>query len=193
VNSGFFAARTVEVGSEMGPLVTAAHRDRVAGYVGAGVQAGATLVVDGREAPAPTEGGFWLGATLFDQVTPAMSIYRDEIFGPVLCVLRADSLDEALEMVNANPYGNGTSIFTSDGRAARRFQHEVSVGMVGINVAIPVPMAFYSFGGWKDSLFGDTHVHGTQGVHFYTRTKAVTSSWPPPGPGGRDYGFPVNR
>ncbi|MFN2452465.1 MAG: CoA-acylating methylmalonate-semialdehyde dehydrogenase [Candidatus Dormibacteria bacterium] len=192
-------ARELRVGigsqpeSEMGPLVTAAHRDRVAGYVGAGAEAGATVVVDGRDTTPPTADGFWLGPTLFDRVTTDMSIYRDEIFGPVLCVLRADSLEDALAVVNANPYGNGTSIFTSDGRAARRFQHEVSVGMVGINVPIPVPMAFYSFGGWKDSLFGDTHVHGTQGVHFYTRTKAVTSSWPAPGPGGRDYGFPVNR
>jgi malonate-semialdehyde dehydrogenase (acetylating)/methylmalonate-semialdehyde dehydrogenase len=179
--------------SEMGPLVTRAHRDRVAGYVAAGVTAGASLVVDGRDTPAPTADGFWLGATLFDQVTTDMSIYRDEIFGPVLSVVRADSLEKALDVVNTNPYGNGTSIFTTDGRAARRFQHDVNVGMVGINVAIPVPMAFYSFGGWKSSLFGDTHVHGTQGVHFYTRTKAVTSSWPGPGPGSRDYGFPVNR
>jgi malonate-semialdehyde dehydrogenase (acetylating)/methylmalonate-semialdehyde dehydrogenase len=179
--------------SEMGPLVTSAHRDRVAAYVAAGVTAGASLVVDGRDLHAPTPDGFWLGPTLFDQVTPEMSIYRDEIFGPVLSVLRADSLEQALDVVNSNPYGNGTSIFTTDGRAARRFQHDVNVGMVGINIAIPVPMAFYSFGGWKDSLFGDTHVHGTQGVHFYTRTKAVTSSWPDPGPGSRDFGFPVNR
>jgi malonate-semialdehyde dehydrogenase (acetylating)/methylmalonate-semialdehyde dehydrogenase len=179
--------------SEMGPLVTLAHRDRVAGYVESGVSAGAELVVDGRGFPAPNAEGFWLGPSLFDRVTTDMAIYADEIFGPVLSVLRADSLDEALRIVNANPYGNGTSLFTTDGRAARRFQHAVSVGMVGINVAIPVPMAFYSFGGWKDSLFGDTHLHGTQGVHFYTRTKAVTSSWPEPGSGGRDYGFPINR
>ena len=181
-----------EPGSEMGPLVTRAHRDRVAGYVDSGVEAGAALVVDGRSAPAPTRGGFWLGPTLFDRVHPDMSIYRDEIFGPVLSVMRAETFEQALDIVNANPYGNGTSIFTTDGRAARRFQHEVTVGMVGINIAIPVPMAFYSFGGWKDSLFGDTHVHGMQGIHFYTRTKAVTSSWPEPGPGSRDLGFPVN-
>ncbi len=180
-------------GSEMGPLVTRAHRDRVASYIEAGVSSGADLVVDGRTISSPTPGGFWLGPTLFDRVSTTMSIYRDEIFGPVLSVLRAHSLEEALAVVNSNPYGNGTSIFTSDGRAARRFQHDVTVGMVGINVAIPVPMAFYSFGGWKDSLFGDTHVHGVQGVHFYTRTKAVTSSWPAPGPGSRDYGFPVNQ
>jgi malonate-semialdehyde dehydrogenase (acetylating)/methylmalonate-semialdehyde dehydrogenase len=192
-------ARELRVGpgaqpeSEMGPLVTAAHRDRVAAYIEAGVSAGASLIVDGRDSLAPTADGFWLGPTLFDQVTPAMSIYRDEIFGPVLTVLRADSLEQALDVVNSNPYGNGVSLFTSDGRAARRFQHDVKVGMVGINIAIPVPMAFYSFGGWKDSLFGDTHMYGVQGVHFYTRTKAVTSSWPDPGPGSRDYEFPVNR
>jgi malonate-semialdehyde dehydrogenase (acetylating) / methylmalonate-semialdehyde dehydrogenase len=182
-----------EEGSEMGPLVTRAHRDRVASYVDAGVTSGATLVLDGRTGALPAGDGFWLGPTLFDNVDPEMSIYRDEIFGPVLSILRADTFEEALAVVNRNPYGNGTAIFTTDGRAARRFQHEVTVGMVGINIPIPVPMAFYSFGGWKDSLFGDSHVHGVHGVHFYTRTKAVTSSWPAPGPGSRDYGFPVNQ
>jgi malonate-semialdehyde dehydrogenase (acetylating)/methylmalonate-semialdehyde dehydrogenase len=182
-----------EDASEMGPLVTAAHRDRVRSYVDAGVSSGADLVVDGRAGAMPAADGFWLGPTLFDKVSTEMSIYRDEIFGPVLSILRADTFEEALALVNSNPYGNGTAIFTTDGRAARRFQHEVTVGMVGINIPIPVPMAFYSFGGWKDSLFGDSHVHGVHGIHFYTRTKAVTSSWPAPGPGGRDYGFPVNR
>jgi malonate-semialdehyde dehydrogenase (acetylating)/methylmalonate-semialdehyde dehydrogenase len=182
-----------EAGSEMGPLVTRAHCDRVASYVDAGVSSGAQLVVDGRASALPATEGFWLGPTLFDNVSTEMSIYRDEIFGPVLSVLRADSFEEALALVNRNPYGNGAAIFTTDGRAARRFQHEVTVGMVGINIPIPVPMAFYSFGGWKDSLFGDSHVHGVHGVHFYTRTKAVTSSWPAPGPGSRDYGFPVNQ
>ncbi len=192
-------ARSLTVGpgtddaSEMGPLVTRAHRDRVASYIDAGVDSGATLVVDGRTGAVPPSDGFWLGPTLFDNVGSGMSIYRDEIFGPVLSVLRVDTFEEALAIVNRNPYGNGTAIFTTDGRAARRFQHEVTVGMVGINVPIPVPMAFYSFGGWKESLFGDSHVHGVHGVHFYTRTKSVTSSWPAPGPGSRDYGFPVNR
>jgi malonate-semialdehyde dehydrogenase (acetylating)/methylmalonate-semialdehyde dehydrogenase len=136
--------------------------------------------------------GFWLGPSVLDHVTPGMSCYADEIFGPVLSVVRAASYDDALGVVNASPYGNGTAIFTSDGGAARRFTHEVEVGMVGINVPIPVPMAFYSFGGWKASLFGDTHVHGTEGVHFYTRGKAVTSRWPDPSHGGVNLGFPVN-
>jgi malonate-semialdehyde dehydrogenase (acetylating)/methylmalonate-semialdehyde dehydrogenase len=180
-------------GCDMGPLVTAAHRDRVAGYLDAGVEAGATLVKDGRQVqPAGDPGGFWLGPTLFDHVTPHMSIYTDEIFGPVLTVVRARSYDEAIALVNANPYGNGTAIFTNDGGAARRFQTEVEVGMVGINVAIPVPMAYYSFGGWKSSLFGDTHVHGTEGVHFFTRGKVVTARWLDPSHGGVDLGFPVN-
>ena len=177
----------------MGPLVTREHRDRVAAYVDAGVQAGATLVVDGRAvAPHGDLDGFWLGPTLFDHVTPAMSIYTDEIFGPVLAVIRVDSYDDALGLVNANPYGNGTAIFTHDGGAARRFQNEVEVGMVGINVPIPVPMAYYSFGGWKASLFGDTHAYGMDGVHFYTRGKAVTSRWPDPSHVGLDLGFPTN-
>ena len=180
-------------GSDMGPLVTAAHRDKVTGYVAAGVDEGASLVVDGREVqPDGEPGGFWLGPTLFDNVTPDMSIYRDEIFGPVLSVIRVHSYDEGLKLINDHPYGNGTAIFTNDGGAARRFQNEVEVGMVGINVPIPVPMAYYSFGGWKNSLFGDTHAHGTEGVHFFTRGKVITSRWLDPSHGGINLGFPQN-
>jgi len=178
-------------GCDMGPLVTGAHRDKVASYVADGVAAGATLVVDGRDPEVDGESaGFWLGPTLFDDVRPDMSIYTDEIFGPVLSVLRAPSYEAALELVNANPYGNGTAIFTNDGGAARRFTTDVQVGMVGVNVPIPVPMAYYSFGGWKSSLFGDTHAHGTEGVHFFTRGKVVTSRWLDPSHGGVDLGFP---
>ena len=178
---------------DMGPLVTAAHRDKVAGYVDAGVTEGASLVVDGRGvAAAGEQSGFWLGPTLFDHVTNDMSIYRDEIFGPVLSVLRASSYDDALALVNRNPYGNGTAIFTNDGGAARRYQNEVEVGMVGINVPIPVPMAYYSFGGWKSSLFGDTHAHGVEGVHFFTRGKVVTSRWLDPSHAGLNLGFPTH-
>ena len=137
--------------------------------------------------------GFWLGPTLLDHVTPDMSVYTDEIFGPVLSVLRVETYDEALELINTNPYGNGTAIFTNDGGAARRFQNEVEVGMVGINVPIPVPMAYYSFGGWKASLFGDSHAHGTEGVHFFTRGKAITSRWLDPSHGGIELGFPQNK
>ena len=180
-------------GSDMGPLVTAAHRDKVASYLDAGVREGAELVVDGREGQfgGPAE-GFWLGPTLFDKVTPQMSIYTDEIFGPVLSVVRVGSYDEALQLVNDHRYGNGTAIFTNDGGAARRYQNEVEVGMVGVNVPIPVPMAYYSFGGWKSSLFGDTHAHGTEGVHFFTRGKVVTSRWLDPSHGGLNLGFPQN-
>ncbi len=180
-------------GSQMGPLVTRGHRDRVAGYLDAGVTAGARLAVDGRDVRVDGDDeGFWLGPTLFDEVTPEMSVYTDEIFGPVLSVLRVGSFEAALQLVNDNPYGNGTAIFTNDGGAARRFQHEVEVGMVGINVPIPVPMAYYSFGGWKSSLFGDTHAHGTEGVHFYTRGKVVTARWLDPSHGGVNLGFPQN-
>jgi malonate-semialdehyde dehydrogenase (acetylating)/methylmalonate-semialdehyde dehydrogenase len=164
-------------GMDMGPLVTAQHRDKVAGYIEQGVKEGAKLVVDGRAQALPKE-GFFLGTTLFDNVKPGMKIYQDEIFGPVLVVLRASSLEEAIALVNSNPYANGTAIFTESGGAARRFENEIQVGMVGINVPIPVPVAFYSFGGWKNSLFGDLHVHGVEGVKFYTRTKVVTKRWP---------------
>ncbi|HEX9516057.1 MAG TPA: CoA-acylating methylmalonate-semialdehyde dehydrogenase [Streptosporangiaceae bacterium] len=181
--------------SEMGPLVTRAHRDKVASYLDAGVADGATLAVDGRGHPVSggAADGFWLGPSVLDRVTPAMSCYIDEIFGPVLSVVRASSYADALGVVNGSPYGNGTAIFTNDGGAARKFTSEVEVGMVGINVPIPVPMAFYSFGGWKSSLFGDTHVHGTEGVHFYTRGKAVTERWLDPSHGGVNLGFPVNQ
>ena len=180
-------------GADMGPLVTREHRDRVAGYVGAAASDGADLRVDGRLVqPDGDANGFWLGPTLVDRVDPTMSVYRDEVFGPVLSVLRVPSYDAALELVNANPYGNGTALFTRDGGAARRFVAEVEVGMVGVNVPIPVPMAYYSFGGWKASLFGDTHAHGTEGVHFYTRGKVVTTRWPDPSSGGIDLGFPRN-
>lgn len=165
--------------SELGPLVTGVHRDRVAGYVETGEAEGAEVVVDGRGVQVDGhEDGFWLGPCLLDRVSPGSTVHADEIFGPVLSVLRVDTYDEAIDLVNASPYGNGTALFTSSGGAARRFQSEIEVGMVGINVPIPVPMAYFSFGGWKDSLFGDTHVHGTEGVHFYTRGKVVTSRWP---------------
>jgi len=192
-------ARTIKTGdgsgdADMGPLVTKAHRDKVASYVDAGEADGAKIVVDGRTVTADGgEDGFWLGPTLLDHVTPEMSVYKDEIFGPVLSVVRVESYDEALELVNSNPYGNGTAIFTNDGGAARRFQNEVEVGMVGINVPIPVPMAYYSFGGWKASLFGDLHAHGEEGVHFFTRGKAITSRWLDPSHGGIELGFPQNK
>ena len=180
-------------GCDMGPLVTRAHRDKVAGYVEAGVDEGATLVVDGREVQADgAADGFWLGPTLFDHVTPDMSIYTDEIFGPVLSVVRVSSFEEGMDLINAHPFGNGTAIFTCDGGAARKFQNEVQVGMIGVNVPIPVPMAYYSFGGWKASLFGDTHAHGVEGFHFFTRGKVITSRWPDPAHGGINLGFPTN-
>jgi malonate-semialdehyde dehydrogenase (acetylating)/methylmalonate-semialdehyde dehydrogenase len=175
-------ARAIKVGPgdkdgmDMGPLVTAQHRDKVASYIAKGKAEGASLVVDG--SVPPVKEGFFLGTSLFDHVKPEMSIYRDEIFGPVLVVLRVKTLEEAIEMINRNPYANGTAIFTESGGAARRFENEIQVGMVGINVPIPVPVAFYSFGGWKNSLFGDLHVHGLEGVKFYTRTKVVTTRWP---------------
>jgi malonate-semialdehyde dehydrogenase (acetylating)/methylmalonate-semialdehyde dehydrogenase len=175
-------ARAIKIGPgdadgvEMGPLVTAQHRDKVASYIGKGKSEGAKPVLDGSH--PPVKEGFFLGTSLFDHVKPEMSIYRDEIFGPVLVVLRVKTLEEAIALINRNPYANGTAIFTESGGAARRFENEVQVGMVGINVAIPVPVAFYSFGGWKNSLFGDLHVHGMEGVKFYTRTKAITTRWP---------------
>jgi malonate-semialdehyde dehydrogenase (acetylating)/methylmalonate-semialdehyde dehydrogenase len=166
-------------GVDMGPLVTKQHRDKVAGYVDLGIKEGAKLVADGRGlAVKGHENGFFLGTSLFDHVKPGMKIYQDEIFGPVLIVLRVPTLEEAIAMVNANPYANGVAIFTESGGAARRFENEIQVGMVGINVPIPVPVAYYSFGGWKNSLFGDLHVHGVEGVKFYTRTKVVTTRWP---------------
>ncbi|WP_216899494.1 CoA-acylating methylmalonate-semialdehyde dehydrogenase [Nocardia alni] len=191
-------AATIKTGdgtreSDMGPLVTRAHRDKVAGYIAAGESEGATVVLDGRSVqPDGAQDGFWLGPTLLDHVDPSMSVYTDEIFGPVLAVVRVETYDDALALINDNPYGNGTAIFTNDGGAARRFQNEVEVGMVGINVPIPVPMAYYSFGGWKASLFGDSHAHGTDGVHFFTRTKAITARWLDPSHGGLNLGFPQN-
>jgi malonate-semialdehyde dehydrogenase (acetylating)/methylmalonate-semialdehyde dehydrogenase len=180
-------------GCDMGPLVTAPHRAKVASYVDAGVEEGADLVVDGRAGEYDADGeGFFLAPTLFDRVTPEMSIYTDEIFGPVLSVVRVHSYDEGVGLINANPYGNGTAIFTNDGGAARRFQSEVEVGMVGVNVPIPVPVSYYSFGGWKNSLFGDSHAHGIEGVQFYTRGKVVTSRWLDPSHGGLNLGFPQN-
>ncbi|NEC69116.1 CoA-acylating methylmalonate-semialdehyde dehydrogenase [Streptomyces sp. SID9727] len=178
---------------DMGPLVTREHRDKVSSYVDAGVKAGATLLVDGREGAVDADGdGFFLAPTLFDRVGTDMPVYTDEIFGPVLSVVRVPSYDDGLALINANPYGNGAAIHTNDGGAARRFQNEVEVGMVGINVPIPVPVSYFSFGGWKNSLFGDTHAHGTEGVHFFTRGKVVTSRWADPSHGGIDLGFPQN-
>ncbi|TCK25322.1 CoA-acylating methylmalonate-semialdehyde dehydrogenase [Pseudonocardia endophytica] len=180
-------------GTDMGPLVTRAAQERVTGYVGAGETEGATVVVDGRTGEFDADGdGFFVGPTLLDHVTTDMSVYTDEIFGPVLSVLRVDTYEQAVDLVNANPYGNGTAIFTHDGGAARRFQNEVEVGMIGVNVPVPVPMAYYSFGGWKNSLFGDTHAHGVEGVHFFTRGKVVTTRWPDPSHAGLNLGFPRN-
>ncbi|GAA6526824.1 CoA-acylating methylmalonate-semialdehyde dehydrogenase [Intrasporangium sp. DVR] len=181
-----------EPGTDMGPLITREHRDRVARYIGEGAAAGAKVVVDGRRQDLPSD-GFFLGMTLLDEVTPEMTVYTDEIFGPVLSVVRVSSFDEGLALINANRYANGTAIFTRDGGAARRFQTEVQVGMVGVNVPIPVPVAYYSFGGWKDSLFGDTHMYGPEGVNFYTRGKVVTQRWPGPAASTVDLGFPRTR
>jgi malonate-semialdehyde dehydrogenase (acetylating)/methylmalonate-semialdehyde dehydrogenase len=181
-----------QAGTDMGPLITAEHRDRVASYVDQGAEAGADVVVDGREATVPDD-GFFLGATLLDRVSADMTVYRDEIFGPVLGVVRVDTFDEGLDLINGNEFANGTAIFTRDGGAARRFQNEVEVGMVGINVPIPVPVAYYSFGGWKASLFGDTHMYGPEGISFYTRGKVVTSRWPDPATSSVDLGFPRTR
>jgi malonate-semialdehyde dehydrogenase (acetylating)/methylmalonate-semialdehyde dehydrogenase len=178
--------------SEMGPLVTREHRDRVASYVESAPEVGATVVVDGRES-CPEGEGFWLGPSLLDHVEPEMSHYTDEIFGPVLGVTRVDTYEEAVRLVNENPYGNGTAIFTRDGGVARQFQFDVQAGMVGVNVPIPVPVAYYSFGGWKSSLFGDRHIYGPEGIDFYTRTKVVTSRWPDPATSKVDLGFPQTR
>ncbi len=180
-----------EPDNEMGPLVTREHRDKVATYIEAGEKAGAKVVVDGRD--LIERPGFFLGLSLLDHVTPEMTCYTDEIFGPVLSVVRVDTYAEALELINSNPYGNGTAIFTRDGGAARQFQFEVQVGMVGVNVPIPVPVSYYSFGGWRGSLFGDTHMYGPEGVNFYTRGKVVTSRWPDPATSTIDLGFPQNR
>ena len=182
-----------EPGIEMGPLITCEHRDRVASYVAQAEAEGATLLVDGRSSPLATGAGFFLGCSLIDNVQPGMRCYDDEIFGPVLGIVRVDTYDEALHLINNNPYGNGTAIFTRDGGAARQFQFDVEVGMVGINVPIPVPMAYYSFGGWKASLFGDLHMYGPEGIQFYTRAKLVTSRWPDPGTSKVDLGFPQVR
>jgi len=177
---------------EMGPLVTREHRDRVASYIDQGREQGATVVADGRET-TPEGDGFFLGVSLLDNVTPEMDAYKDEIFGPVLGVTRVATYDEAVRLVNENPYGNGTAIFTRDGGVARQFQFDVQAGMVGINVPIPVPVAYYSFGGWKSSLFGDTHIYGPEGINFYTRGKVVTSRWPDPATSKVDLGFPQTR
>ncbi|MER5651307.1 CoA-acylating methylmalonate-semialdehyde dehydrogenase [Streptosporangium sp. NPDC002524] len=184
--------------SQMGPLVTGVHRDKVVSYLDLGVSEGAKLVVDGRltsvlgGGTAQETPGFWLGPTVLDHVPAGSRVHREEIFGPVLSIVRVASYEEGLALINGGEFGNGTAVFTNDGGAARRFQNEVEVGMIGINVPIPVPMAFYSFGGWKASLFGDTHVHGTEGVHFYTRGKVVTSRWLDPSHGGVNLGFPTN-
>jgi malonate-semialdehyde dehydrogenase (acetylating)/methylmalonate-semialdehyde dehydrogenase len=178
--------------AEMGPLVTREHRDKVASYIDKGREEGATVVADGRES-APGGDGFFLGVTLLDDVRPEMDVYKDEIFGPVLGVTRVATYDEALRLVNENPYGNGVAIFTRDGGVARRFQFDVNVGMVGVNVPIPVPVAYYSFGGWKNSLFGDLHVYGPEGIQFYTRGKVVTERWPDPATSKVDLGFPQTR
>jgi malonate-semialdehyde dehydrogenase (acetylating)/methylmalonate-semialdehyde dehydrogenase len=178
--------------SQMGPLISREHKAKVEGYVASGAAAGATVVADGRDAEVPA-GGYFTGVTLLDNVTPEMDVYTDEIFGPVLGVVRVGTYAEALALVNDNEYGNGTAIFTRDGGAARQFQFDVKAGMVGVNVPIPVPVAYYSFGGWKASLFGDTHMYGPDGVHFFTRTKVVTSRWPDPGTSSVDLGFPQTR
>jgi malonate-semialdehyde dehydrogenase (acetylating)/methylmalonate-semialdehyde dehydrogenase len=180
--------------SQMGPLISRPHLDKVRSYVDEGVRAGAELLADGRSLVVPgREKGFFLGPTLFDKVTPTMSIYQDEIFGPVLSTVRVGTYDEAVKLIHAHRYANGVAIFTNDGGAARKFQNEIQVGMVGVNVPIPVPMAYYSFGGWKQSLFGDLHIYGRDGVHFYTRNKNIIARWPDPRFRGVDLGFPQNR
>jgi malonate-semialdehyde dehydrogenase (acetylating)/methylmalonate-semialdehyde dehydrogenase len=176
----------------MGPLITREHRDKVAGYLDTAAAQGATVVADGRELEVDGD-GFFLGVSLIDEVTPEMDAYRDEIFGPVLSVVRADTYDDAVALVNENSYGNGTAIFTRDGGVARQFQFDAQAGMVGVNVPIPVPVAYYSFGGWKASLFGDRHIYGPEGIDFYTRGKVVTSRWPDPATSKVDLGFPQTR
>jgi malonate-semialdehyde dehydrogenase (acetylating)/methylmalonate-semialdehyde dehydrogenase len=180
-------------GCDMGPLVTREHRDKVASYIDIAVADGASVVVDGRDVEVDGEAsGFWLGPTLIDKVPTSSRVYREEIFGPVLSVVRVPSYEAGVELINSGAFGNGTAIFTNDGGAARRFQREVQVGMIGINVPIPVPVATFSFGGWKDSLFGDTKAHGAEGVKFFTQLKAVTSRWLDPSHGGINLGFPQN-
>ena len=183
----------LDQGSEMGPLVTRQHRDHVAGFLDSAIADGATVEVDGRDQATLSREGFFLGASLVDHVVPGTRCYTEEIFGPVLSVVRAATYAEAMKIINDNPYGNGTAIFTRDGGAARQFQFDVEVGMVGVNVAIPVPVSYYSFGGWKSSLFGDLHMYGPEGVQFYTRGKVVTSRWPDPGTSKVDLGFPQVR
>jgi len=175
----------------MGPLVTREHRDKVAGYLPAAAAAGARVVLDGRDQAFDGD-GFFLGVSIIDEVTTDMSCYTDEIFGPVLAVVRVADFDAAVQLLHDNPFGNGTSIFTRDGGAARRFVDQVPVGMVGVNVGIPVPVAAFSFGGWGDSLFGDSHMYGPEGLHFYTRSKVVTTRWPEPATSSVDLGFPQN-
>jgi len=178
--------------AEMGPLITREHRDKVAGYLEGAPAEGATVVVDGRQADIPKD-GFFLGVSLIDNVKPGMASYDEEIFGPVLTVVRVDTYEEAVDLINKHQFGNGTAIFTRDGGAARQFQYEIKVGMVGINVPIPVPVAYYSFGGWKASIFGDSNIYGPAGVDFYTRTKTITSRWPDPSTSSVDLGFPRTR
>jgi malonate-semialdehyde dehydrogenase (acetylating)/methylmalonate-semialdehyde dehydrogenase len=179
--------------SEMGPLITKEHRDKVASYLDSAGAQGAKVIVDGRDHPRYGKDGFFLGASLIDEVTPEMDCYRDEIFGPVLSVVRAGDFEEAMSLVNSNPWGNGAAIFTRDGGAARRFQEEVEAGMVGVNVPIPVPVGYFSFGGWKASLFGDTHIYGPESINFYTRGKVITERWPDPATSAVDLGFPQSR
>ena len=187
-------AQGMDLSAEMGPVVTAGHRDKIIGYIDAGVAAGATLAIDGRHLVLPGhEQGFFLGGTLFDHVTPDMRFYQEEIFGPVLCIVRVPDFGAALELVNAHEFGNGTALYTRDGHTAREFAHRVQVGMVGINVPIPVPMAFHSFGGWKRSLFGDHHAHGPESVRFYTRQKAVTQRWPASTATGAELAMPTMK